>query len=75
MVPPLWMQLGRSGTVPHAFYGNVSRPHLRIYNGISGNRGDELIKIDGVTNLDSEMKVFGFASGRATVEYEFYEVV
>jgi hypothetical protein len=41
------------------------------YNGVGGNPGHEYIKIPGCTNQSLVMKVFGYQSGNAQVNYNW----
>ena len=41
------------------------------YNGVNGNPGDEWIRIEGDTNREVEMRVYGYQAGDAEVTYSW----
>lgn len=41
------------------------------YNGVDGKRGEEYIRIDGLSTRSLMMKAYGYKSGLATVEYTY----
>ncbi len=44
------------------------------YNGTNGNYGDEYIRVNGATNRDLEMRIYGYQAGDAQVNYRWSAV-
>ena len=56
-------------------YAGLNFTYSGYYGGqTESTYGNEWIKIDGVTNTVLTMKAFGFAAGRSTISYEFFDV-
>jgi len=45
------------------------------FGGVNGQPGNEFINIEGITNTELEMRVYGFTGGTSTVEYSYTNVV
>ncbi len=60
------------GTAEFTFYKNRKYEYSGYY-GKDGKKGNEYLRLSGISNTKLAMKAFGYASGDAIITYSYYE--